>query len=425
MPPKKGKKGKKGKKETNTGPQPVTTVQIIQDRTKMLCPRLGDVYSRALNVEGILEDVVDHYLDKAVENQSESLSLVSMKMKRLPDISAQAPQLQCLLDLNLSKNNLFNGDELFLALGALEHLTHLNLSENFLNGSLSEHAGKLDQLQTLNMDVNNVTMLCPAVSNWSKLKVFTISDNSLSGLPLEAAQWSQLTVLNLKNNKVIDVGSLPSSWPQLERIYLGSNLLQSIPFEIGTCTKLVEIDLSSNQIQTLPLSLANCEELQRLHLGNNKIEYIPPEIFSQLGKLTQLHLYKNKIQQLPPEIGNLTSLQKLTLSSNNLKGLPDEIAACTTLEELYVNNNAKFSYFPGTAGHLRKLKELSLAKCPALKSLPVTTSEMVELKELDLRAAKKQVCKITPEMVNALKDRYCKVRGGVIKKAKGGGKKAK
>lgn len=49
---------------------------------------------------------------------------------------------------------------------------------------------------------------------------------------------------------------------------------------------------------------------------------------------------------------------------------------------------------------------------------------MVSLRELDLRAAKKQVCKITPELVAALKERFCKVRGGVIKKAKGG-KKAK
>jgi Leucine-rich repeat (LRR) protein len=69
-----------------------------------------------------------------------------------------------------------------------------------------------------------------------------------------------------------------------------------------------------------------------------------------------------------------TAIEKLSLSSNLLRGLPDEIAACTTLEELYLNNNAKFSYFPGSAGHLRRLKELSLAKCPALKALPNTST---------------------------------------------------
>ena len=70
---------------------------------------------------------------------------------------------------------------LLQALSLLENLTQLNLSENFLNGPLSEHAGKLTQLQVLNMDINNVTMLCPDVRNWNHLKIFTISDNSLSG----------------------------------------------------------------------------------------------------------------------------------------------------------------------------------------------------------------------------------------------------
>jgi len=46
--------------------------------------------------------------------------------------------------------------------------------------------------------------------------------------------------------------------------------------------------------------------------------------------------------------------------------------ACSALRELYINNNAKFAMLPGTAGHLRKLQELSMRKCPALKQLPVT-----------------------------------------------------
>lgn len=60
----------------------------------------------------------------------------------------------------------------------------LNLSENFLNGSLSEHAGKLVNLEVINLDINNLTMLSPAVRNWPKLKIFTISDNSLTGMDM-------------------------------------------------------------------------------------------------------------------------------------------------------------------------------------------------------------------------------------------------
>lgn len=47
------KKGKKGK--GLKGPEPVTTALLIEERTKMLCPRLGDVYTRTATVETILE----------------------------------------------------------------------------------------------------------------------------------------------------------------------------------------------------------------------------------------------------------------------------------------------------------------------------------------------------------------------------------
>lgn len=50
------KKGKKGKKEkAPTGPLPTTTATIIEERTKMLCPRMGDIYERNEQVEVILE----------------------------------------------------------------------------------------------------------------------------------------------------------------------------------------------------------------------------------------------------------------------------------------------------------------------------------------------------------------------------------
>lgn len=67
------------------------------------------------------------------------------------------------------------------ALAGLEQLTELNISENFLNGVLSEFAGKLTKLEVINLDINNITVLCPEVRNWTNLRIFTISDNSLSG----------------------------------------------------------------------------------------------------------------------------------------------------------------------------------------------------------------------------------------------------
>ena len=90
------------------------------------------------------------------------------------------------------------------------------------------------------------------------------------------------------------------------------------------------------------------------------------------------------------------------------------------LKELYLSNNAKLSSLPGSAGHLRMLKDLVMRKCPALKQLPSSLEEITSLKELDLRAAKKQVCKITPEFADMFKKLGCQVRGGVVKKGKKG-----
>ena len=50
--------------------------------------------------------------------------------------------------------------------------------------------------------------------------------------------------------------------------------------------------------------------------------------------------------------------------------------------------------------------------------VPTTLYEMESLKELDLRAVKKNVCKITPECMDAFKSRKVMVRGGVVKKIK-------
>jgi len=416
MAKKKGKKG--GGKEKPVIPQ-VTTLKMLDDRTKMLCPRMGDVYTRAMQVEHILEDVTTHMIKKVAKKQLPTLQLCAMKMSDFPDLSLILPDLQCLTDLNLSKNNLFNGDKLFEALCQLEKLTKLDLSENFLNGQLSDYAGNLAQLEAINLDVNQLTGLGTSISNWGALKRFSAQDNSLTEIPDEATFWKEVEFVNFKNNKISALpGKFFSAWKRLEKLYVGTNLIAEIPSEIGTCTSLVELDLSGNALEAVPSSLALCENMQLLHLGNNQIQEIPPDIFSSLTKLRELQLYKNKLQILPPEIGNLQSIERLSVASNLIKAVPEEIGSCVTLVELYLSNNAKLSYFPSTAGHLRRLQELKLYKCPALKQVPTTFIEMTSLKELDLRAVKKNVCKISPECMEAFKAQKCVVRGGVVKKIK-------
>ena len=389
----------------------------------MLCPRLGDIYTRMMHVENILEDVSEKILQKAASKQSNTLSLAGMRMIRLPDLLKLSPNLKGLVELNLSKNNLFNSDQVFDTLYNLPNLLRLDVSFNVLNGQLTSVVGRLVQLEELHLDCNNLTSLPASIAGMKNLSVLSLSDNMITGLPVELGELTDLCHLNCKNNKITTIPSAVFRYcTKLEKIQFSGNLLKQIPEEIGCSVLAVVMDFSNNAIEELPSTLAQCINLEILHFGSNKIPSIAPEIFSSLTKLREVQMFKNKITVVPAEIGMLKDVQRISFSGNNLKTLPEEIGRCGQLQELYLANNAKFSSLPSSAGHLRRLQELVLSKCPALKALPASIADLEELKQLDMRAAKKQVCKITPEFVAVLELHKCKVRGGVVKKAKGGKK---
>merc|ERR1712139_763132 len=133
--------------------------------------------------------------------------------------------------------------------------------------------------------------------------------------------------------------------------------------------------------------------------------------------------------ELPSELGGLKELKRISLSTNNLKTLPAEMGNCTQLEELYMNNNTKFSKMPESMGHLKMLRELSARSCKALKALPSSMGDgCVALTELDLRVPKKPkgICKLAPDLASLLQGNGCKIKGAQVKKGKkGGGKKKK
>jgi len=415
-----GKKGKKGKGVKKPIIEQYTTPQMLADRTKMLCPRLGDVYDKKENVNNILSDVSTTLIKKAARKQLEKLELQSLKMTELPNLSAIMPELQTITTLNLSKNLLFNIGAVFDAVSQMANIKHMNLSDNLLNGAIPASAALMTHLETLNLDGNQVSSLGEGVvDKWTKLRSISLQDCGISQWPKATAAWVDLEYLNAKNN---NIGGIPElcfeKWIKLQKMYLGSNNLSSLPDNLGNLDKLTELDISSNQLESVPSSMSLLYELELLHLGNNKLLEFASSIFTNLRKLRELQLYKNKISIIPPEIGNLRSIERLSLGSNQIKWIPDEIGSCVTLKELYLGNNAKLSYFPPSSGHLRNLQELVLYKCPALKQVPTTLLELSSLRELDMRGVKKNVCKITPECMDQFKLQKCVVRGGVVKKIK-------
>lgn len=411
----KGKKGKKGAAVEEI----VTTREIEHERSRCMCPRLGDNFSRMENTVDIKMDIALRQIRKAALKESTALILTGLALTTVPEEITQRPELARLTSLDLSRNQLFNSHEIFPMLATLNSLKNLDLSRNFLNGTLSNALQDLTQLESLRLDENQLQALPAEVGGWMRLKHFSAAHNQLVTLPAEMSRWLNLETLNLRFNKL---AALPdtSQWSKLRKLWLAHNALRSL--DVGGMLSLEELDLLGNSVGEIPEDLALCTSLKHLLLGQNNIKAVPPELLANLSELRSLDLYKNKIEALPAEVGNCTAIRRLSLSSNNLRDLPSEIGNCADMQELYVSNNPKLSKIPESLGHLATLRELSMRNCKALKALPTSMSTgCISLKELDLRMTKGKDKKMPADLVTALEERKCMIRG--VKKGKASKKK--
>ncbi|GKU99125.1 hypothetical protein SLEP1_g12017 [Rubroshorea leprosula] len=204
----------------------------------------------------------------------------------LPDFSRDFSSDPFALGIDLSANNLEGPLSSFPA-----NTTHLNLSRNRFNGSISS--------------------LCAMTGT---LEFLDLSHNQLSGeLPNCMMHWSNLKILNLADNHLY--GKIPSS--------------------VGSFSWIETFDLQNNNFSgEIPYFLRNCNKLQFLGLSNNKLSGVIPDwIGERLSSLNFLLLKSNHfVGEIPLEICQLTNILLLDLSNNNLSGqIPSGIDNLTAL----------------------------------------------------------------------------------------------
>ncbi|GFS30804.1 hypothetical protein Acr_00g0014200 [Actinidia rufa] len=187
-----------------------------------------------------------------------------------------------LIDLNLRSNSLQGG--LPNEFATLTCLQHIDLSENFyIGGHLSRNLGKLCNLKTLALSMNNIN---------GELTEFIDGFSSCANVSLES--------LELGYNGL--VGFLPKSWERL--------------------TSLKRLILWDNSfIGSIPQSIGNLTSLNELYLANNQMNGTIPESFGQLSALSTVDMSENPWNAVITEaqLFNLTSLRELYISSTSPK----------------------------------------------------------------------------------------------------------
>jgi Leucine-rich repeat (LRR) protein len=261
-------------------------------------------------------------------------------------------------------------------LGSLGKLETLNLSAAGLQGDVPVEIGALAALQTLDLSTNSLTRLPSEVGQLIGLRTLLLDGNNLETVPPELFQLFGLETLDLSRNRDLKFPPVAVG-PTGLRVLLLQNLgLASFPSWIGSLPALEALDLSNNPLESFPEAITEIVSLRELVLRSCGLSALPGSI-ADLEGLETLDLYWNQITELPSEIGALVGLRRLDLSNNPVQALPATLGGLENLEVLRLRSTHLVELPPGI-GKLRRLRELDLDHS-RLDGLPPGLGSLQEL----------------------------------------------
>lgn len=179
----------------------------------------------------------------------------------------------------------------------------LNLTSITARNSLPKEVFKLNRLEYLIIEVEDLTELPKEIGNLTNLEMLVIECPNLNELPKEIG--------NLTN-----LGASSRGSPFRHHVEIDCHNLNELPKEIGNLTNLLLLRISSHNLKELPKEIGN------------------------LNNLEELEIKCPNLNELPKEIGNLNNLKKLEIKCHNLKELPKEIWNLSEFEvEFDIKNN--------------------------------------------------------------------------------------
>lgn len=278
----------------------------------------------------------------------------------------------------------------------LENMVQLNLRNNYLTGTTQEHfdpINQMDKLKFLALDSNEFGSGNIPEFNLPELGVLTLSDNDFSGaVGDKLSKLNKLEYLGLDNNDLTGRLDFLQDMKQLTHVYLDNNNFGHIlddDFMVDH-ENITHLDISNCSIHgSVPAHFFDFTKLEVLDLSRNLLDGELPNnpVLSPFTKLWYLSLHSNNIEgQIPEGITYLKSLKHLDLSVNNLTGpIIDELGKLTSLEYLFLgNNDFEPMRVPEWIRNLTNIEELSLKGNNLYGEIPDWIGELDQLTLLDL-----------------------------------------
>lgn len=177
-------------------------------------------------------------------------------------------------------------------IGFIPHLTTLDLSNNFFNGTLPTSLFNASQIQIISLSNNAVSGVLPELVS-TTLKVLNLSGNALTGnIPQSITNLNNLSVVSLRSNHFS--GVIPGGVRSIEVFDASSNSLNgSLPLEFGG------------------------DHLSYLNLSSNKLSgMVPPQFAAKIPANATIDLSFNDLSGELPESVALSNQKTVSYAGN-------------------------------------------------------------------------------------------------------------
>ncbi|KAI9336035.1 hypothetical protein BD770DRAFT_415851 [Pilaira anomala] len=278
------------------------------------------------------------------------------------------------------------------ALGQLkQYLAELSLRENNFK-QFPPEVTLLKNLTSLSLANNRLQVIEPEMlSSLVHLQWLNLSNNQLTGLPLDIVCCHHLRGLDLENNLIKNFPVVIFYLTRLEILLIQKNQIKMIPANYDFPATVHTLNLAFNQFRQIPSTLISKPPLAltHLHLSGNKLRSLSSKfLMTGYTNLISLDLHTCQLNRCSPKLferlSQCKNLRRLNLAINQLTDLPDEIGLLSQLQWLNLNDNL-IRHLPDTMSDLTHLVKLGLVQ-NQIQVLPANVFlHMLELQKLDIR----------------------------------------